>query len=116
MCQYICACHRIEARVVFYHIRLCLISVFVKGNALRVSVRFIFRIEQVVNGSSYGNSFCVTGLKRIRRTEMVDKVGIERVFLCAEVVEILAADILRLERNFQSVAAESNQAVSDKRR
>ena len=76
MCQNIGTCHRIEAWIMLYRIRFCLIPILIKCHTLGVSICLIFRIEQVIDGSSYRDSLCVAGFKGVRGTQVIDEISV----------------------------------------
>ena len=94
MRQYIGSRHWIETRVVRDDRFLILVASFVDGGILRITVRLISGVEEVIDCGTYGDLFHGWQFKAIRQTEMVYKIGIERILVYTEVIELLAADIL----------------------
>src|SRR3712207_4574273 len=102
MSQHIGASHRVETRIFAPCVGLLLVFVGIQGGVLRISVRFVLGIEQVIHGQPYRDAFRMSRLKAVGNAEVVNEIRVERVLLYSEVVQILAAHILRLQRSLHS--------------
>ena len=88
------ACHGIEAGIAVQGVSVLLAAAGIHGAGHRVAVGLVLLVEQVIDRRTHSDAAHVAQVERIGHVKVVDKVGIERILLALEVVQILTRHMI----------------------